>query len=66
MRTTSHFSAAPGGELHRGHRRALTCRWHNSSLILDVMGIDEAAFGFTNRWYASAIKQYINDTLTRL
>ena len=36
--------------------RALTCRWHNGSLILDVMAIDEAALGFTNRWYASAIK----------
>ena len=36
--------------------RALTCRWHSGTLILDVMAIDEAALGFTNRWYASAIK----------
>lgn len=36
--------------------RAFTCRWHNGSLILDVMAIDEAALGFTNRWYASALK----------
>jgi hypothetical protein len=35
---------------------ALTCRWHNGSLILDVMAIEEAALGFTNRWYASVIK----------
>jgi predicted nucleotidyltransferase len=36
--------------------QALTCRWHNGSLILDVMAIGEAVLGFTNRWYASAIK----------
>lgn len=36
--------------------KAITCRWYNGSLILDVMAIEEAALGFTNRWYASAIK----------
>ena len=35
--------------------QALTCRWYSGSLILDVMAIDAAALGFTNRWYAPAI-----------
>ncbi len=43
--------------------QALICRWHNGSLVLDVMAIEKAALGFTNRWYASAIKYASSLTL---
>lgn len=31
------------------------CRWRHGELILDVMPLDEAVLGFSNRWYRSAI-----------
>jgi hypothetical protein len=32
------------------------CRWLNGDTRLDVMPLDEAILGFSNRWYASAIE----------
>ena len=33
---------------------APTCRWRHGNLAIDVMPIDEAVLGFTNRWYQPA------------
>lgn len=35
---------------------APVCRWRHGSLILDVMPLDAAILGFSNRWYAHALK----------
>jgi hypothetical protein len=32
------------------------CRWRYRDLIVDVMPVDEEVLGFSNRWYAPAIK----------
>ena len=32
------------------------CRWAKGTLLLDVMPTDGAVLGFTNSWYASAVK----------
>jgi len=32
------------------------CRWRHGSLILDVMPLDASILGFTNRWYADALR----------
>lgn len=32
------------------------CRWRYEDLVIDVMPIDEAVLGFTNRWYPAAIE----------
>jgi hypothetical protein len=32
------------------------CRWRTGDLLLDVMPLEEAALGFSNRWYASALR----------
>lgn len=31
------------------------CRWRHGNLILDVMPLDAAILGFSNRWYAPAL-----------
>jgi hypothetical protein len=38
------------------------CRWRFSGLILDVMPVDTAILGFSNRWYTGAL-QTAKDTL---
>jgi predicted nucleotidyltransferase len=35
---------------------ALICRWHNGSLTLDVLPLNEDVLGFTNSWYKPALK----------
>ena len=35
---------------------APTCRWRHGSLVIDVMPVDAAVLGFTNRWYQPAIE----------
>ncbi len=32
------------------------CRWRHGSIILDVMPTDEKILGFANRWYAEAVR----------
>lgn len=32
------------------------CRWRTGSLVLDVMPLEEKILGFSNRWYASAVR----------
>lgn len=32
------------------------CRWQHTGLILDVMPLDEQILGFSNRWYADALR----------
>lgn len=32
------------------------CRWRHGSIILDVMPTDESILGFSNRWYAEAVR----------
>lgn len=32
------------------------CRWRHGILIVDVMPLDEKVLGFSNRWYADAIR----------
>ncbi|MFZ0303747.1 MAG: hypothetical protein WAL75_13745 [Terracidiphilus sp.] len=35
---------------------APVCRWRRGPLILDVMPLDERILGFSNRWYADALR----------
>jgi hypothetical protein len=35
---------------------APVCRWRHRELILDVMPLDPAILGFTNRWYPGALR----------
>jgi hypothetical protein len=35
---------------------APVCRWVSGPLILDVMPLDEKVLGFSNRWYAAALR----------
>jgi hypothetical protein len=39
------------------------CRWLKGDLILDVMALDGSVLGFTNRWYADAMKAAQSITL---
>jgi hypothetical protein len=32
------------------------CRWQHGELVLDVMPLDAAILGFSNRWYADALR----------
>jgi hypothetical protein len=32
------------------------CRWRRDDLVVDVMPVDEAILGFSNRWYPVAIE----------
>jgi hypothetical protein len=43
----------------------LTCRWHNSALTLDVLGLNREVLGFTNIWYESALLHASTVTLPR-
>lgn len=40
------------------------CRWRLDDLVLDVMPLDEAVLGFSNRWYRSAIRKPNRTRLT--
>lgn len=31
------------------------CRWRRGAIVLDIMPLDEAVLGFSNRWYRSAL-----------
>ena len=33
------------------------CRWRAGGMIVDIMPIDEASLGFSNRWYRAAYEQ---------
>lgn len=35
---------------------APVCRWQQNGLILDVMPLDPAILGFSNRWYSDALR----------
>lgn len=43
------------------------CRWRQSGLLLDVMPLDPQVLGFSNRWYAEALRTAVwarlNDAL---
>ena len=46
-----------GRGLHQGgHPDAPICRWRGEGVILDVMPLDEAVLGFSNRWYRPALR----------
>ena len=45
------------GFLEDGSEGAPICRWVSGDLILDVMPSTNAPLGFTNEWYASAIRE---------
>ncbi len=32
------------------------CRWQHGELVLDVMPLDASILGFSNRWYADALR----------
>ena len=36
--------------------KPLTCRWHNGSLTIDVLALNQEVLGFTNIWYESALR----------
>lgn len=42
---------------------APVCRWRHGNLILDVMPLDAAILGFSNRWYAPALHAAVNASL---
>ncbi len=39
------------------------CRWRHSALIVDVMPLDERVLGFSNRWYARALRTSVRRAL---
>jgi hypothetical protein len=41
------------------------CRWTHGLLILDVMPLDEAILGFSNRWYREALRAAVEVRLPR-
>lgn len=41
----------------------IPCRWVIDGLIVDLMPTNEAILGFSNRWYSSAIKHVVSETL---
>ena len=43
--------------------KPLTCRWHNGSLTVDVLALNEEVLGFTNIWYEPALKHAFTVTL---
>jgi len=43
--------------------RPLTCRWHNGTLILDVLALNEEVLGFSNIWYEPAIRHAFTVTM---
>ena len=40
------------------------CRWQHSDLVLDVMPLDARILGFSNRWYANALRTSANVLLS--
>jgi hypothetical protein len=42
---------------------AVTCRWHNGALTLDVLALSKDVLGFTNIWYESALRYASTFTL---
>ena len=40
--------------------QAPLCRWQYQSINIDIMPIDEKVLGFSNRWYAPALKSAID------
>jgi hypothetical protein len=40
------------------------CRWQHSDLVLDVMPLDAKILGFSNRWYADALRTSANVLLS--
>jgi predicted nucleotidyltransferase len=43
-------------QAHFTEDTALTCRWHNGSLTLDVLALNKDVLGFTNIWYDPALR----------
>jgi hypothetical protein len=43
--------------------KPLICRWHNDTLILDVLALNEEVLGFTNIWYEPALRHAFTVTL---
>ncbi|BFR49799.1 nucleotidyl transferase AbiEii/AbiGii toxin family protein [Nitratidesulfovibrio sp. HK-II] len=41
----------------------VVCRWRHGALLLDVMPTDEAILGFSNRWYADALRHAVRMTV---
>ncbi|HWZ51251.1 MAG TPA: hypothetical protein VNW54_07290 [Granulicella sp.] len=39
------------------------CRWQHGELVLDVMPLDASILGFSNRWYADALRTAVEATL---
>lgn len=44
--------------------KPLTCRWHHGALTLDVLALSKEVLGFTNVWYAPALKHAATYTLS--
>lgn len=42
-------------QAHFTEDHEITCRWHNGTLTLDVLALNEEVLGFTNIWYAPAL-----------
>ena len=42
------------------HPQAPLCRWQYQEVNIDIMPTDEKVLGFSNRWYAPAIKSALN------
>ena len=45
--------------------KALTCRWRNGRLTLDVLALSREVLGFTNIWYEPALRHAETLTLAR-
>lgn len=41
----------------------VVCRWRHGALALDVMPTDEGILGFSNRWYADALRHAVRMTV---
>ncbi|MEG6504311.1 hypothetical protein [Nitratidesulfovibrio sp. 1201_IL3209] len=41
----------------------VVCRWRHGALVLDVMPTDAAILGFSNRWYADALRHALPMTV---
>lgn len=50
-------------QAHFTEDTALTCRWHNGSLTLDVLALNKEVLGFTNIWYEPALRHASRLTL---
>ena len=42
---------------------SVICRWSKASLVIDLMPVDATILGFTNSWYAGAIKHSMRQAL---